>query len=152
MTGLDGQLDLTIINQLIVAKERLHELTVRKPLSPAETLGHFCTELRRLSVISALAHINLWKAPFKPDTYGWPKTVYYGTENFIISYARVSHLCEVVESMTEEDIELTRALNTLQGQLPAIVNKTVEVERLTRQATTLVTEANTFAATQERTA
>lgn len=145
MTDLERKL----IEGLLIAKARLHEMQVRRSCTPAELVGHFCTELRRLYLLSAISDAKLWNAPLVPATYGWPKAINYQGLYHNVSLSDIINLCKKADSMSEEDIALTHQLSVLEAQIPAINLKTTEVERLTRKTTDLVTEAEEFASQLE---
>lgn len=143
-------IETKIVQGFLTIKERLHEMEVRRDCTSAELLGHFCTELRRHYLISSLADVRLWKAPFEPGTWGWPKPIFDNGDTFNLTRQHLEQLCLRVQTMTEDDIVLEHKLIVLALQIPPLNVKTTEVERLTRKTTELLTEAVTFAQQQEQ--
>lgn len=145
------ELEAKIIQELLPIRDRLHEMEVRRPYTPTEMVGHFCTELRRLYILAPLCDTKLWIEPFVPATSWWPKPVTLSGEETTIARSEMVSICRKVVSMDDDDIVLTKQLDALTKQLPLIVGETTKLERLTRKTTDLITEATAFASQQEHT-
>lgn len=147
-----SELEEKMVGELLPIRDRLHEMEVRRIYSLAEMIGHFCNELRRTYILQPLADVKLWRAPFTPYETWWPRPIVFRGESITLLQKDMVSVCRKVLSMNDDDIALTRQLDSLEKQLPNLVGKSVEIERLTRKTVELFTEATAFAAQQEYTA
>lgn len=154
-------LDQFLIRALVQTRYHVHEMRVRRNYSPAELTGHFCTELRRhLAVINAQnphvlgaafvwADTRAWNAPFQvAPGYVWRDNralAFNGSEERM-SEARMQSLCNAAMTVDDDELALRGRLSALAAELPALQRKTIEAERITREATALLGETTTFAA------
>lgn len=151
-------LDEYLFEALSCIRLRMREMGIRRDLSPAEQLGHFCTELRRqlyhvTRQNSAITYkiyewsdTRYWTEPFRimPHAYSLrdgQKVLFNGKEEHM-TLPRMQTICDRAVSTTEEGATIESTLSTLSRQVAFFDTKTLETHRLTRSATDLLTETN----------
>lgn len=155
----DGlNLDEYLFEALTCIRLRMKEMGIRRDLSPAEELGHFCTELRR-----QLYHVTRqnsavtykiyewsdsrhWLKPFKINAMsyslrGGAKIDFNGKDEHM-SIERMQTLCDKAITATEAEDDINSSLATLSRQVSFFDNKALEAARFTRSATDLLAETN----------